>query len=163
LDWLFGAVFSFDLSLAYSNHAVVSKPLQKHIVTAVAYPQPKVLVADDNKTNLTLATMLLQRRNILFEIAGNGQEAYEKFAEGGFNLVLMDLRMPIMDGFEATALIREIDQEIPVIALTASAFEDEKERAMASGFTGYLTKPFIPEDFYNYIFPFLGIQTAQVH
>jgi signal transduction histidine kinase len=157
-----GAAFSFELNLPYSNRAVVKKNNHTRIVTAVAYPQPKVLIADDNIINLTLATMLLKRRNILFETASNGQEAYEKFADGGFNLVLMDLRMPVMDGFECTALIREIDQEIPVVALTASAFEDEKERVMENGFTGYLTKPFIPEDFYNYIFPFLGIQTEKV-
>ncbi|MCE7064208.1 response regulator [Dyadobacter sp. CY326] len=158
-----GAEFSFDISLAYSEDAVVLQPAETQIVTAVAYPQTKVLVADDNKTNLTVATMLLKRRDILFETASNGQEAYEKFADGGFNLVLMDLRMPVLNGFEATALIRQVDKKIPIIALTASAFEDEKERAMSSGFTGYLTKPFIPEDFYNYIFPFLGVQTAKVH
>jgi len=71
--------------------------------------------------------------------------------------VLMDLRMPVMDGFESTALIRELDPHVPIIALTASAFENEKERAMANGFSGYFIKPFIPQDFYDYIFPFLGI------
>lgn len=157
-----GAVFSFILNLPYSNRAVTKETFETQIVTSVAYPQTKVLVADDNKTNLTVATMLLKRKNILFETASNGQEAYEKFADGGFNLVLMDLRMPVMDGFECTALIREIDQEVPVIALTASAFQDENERVMESGFTGFLTKPFIPEDFYNYIYPFLGIQTEKV-
>lgn len=158
-----GSVFSFEIQFPYLEEEVTVKPVPlKKIMTAIAFPQAKVLVADDNKINVTLATMLLKRKNILFEVAQNGKEAYELFLQGGFNLILMDLRMPVMDGFESTALIRKIDQEIPIIALTASAFGDEKDRVHASGFTGYLTKPFIPEDFYAYIFPFLGVQTAKV-
>jgi CheY-like chemotaxis protein len=65
-----------------------------------------------------------------------------------------------MDGFESTTLIRQVNAEVPVIALTASAFENEKERAMANGFSGYLIKPFIPQEFYDYIFPFLGISAS---
>ncbi|MCE6989385.1 response regulator [Dyadobacter sp. CY323] len=120
----------------------------------------KVLVVDDNKTNLIFATQLLKRRNIAFDVAVNGQEAYDLFKSGNYVLILMDLMMPVMDGFASTALIRKTDSEIPIIALTASAFEDEKERAMANGFSGYLIKPFVPEEFYNYIFPFLGIQPS---
>ena len=158
-----GSVFSFQIEFPYLEEEKIEAPVfREEIVTAIAYPQAKVLVADDNKINVTLATMLLKRKNILFEVAHNGKEAYELFLQGGFNMILMDLRMPVMDGFESTALIRAIDQDIPIIALTASSFENEKERVEAGGFTGYLTKPFIPEDFYAYIFPFLGVQTAKV-
>ena len=158
-----GSVFSFQIEFPYLKEEKIEAPVfREEIVTAIAYPQAKVLVADDNKINVTLATMLLKRKNILFEVAHNGKEAYELFLQGGFNMILMDLRMPVMDGFESTALIRAIDQDIPIIALTASSFENEKERVEAGGFTGYLTKPFIPEDFYAYIFPFLGVQTAKV-
>lgn len=158
-----GSIFSFQIEFPYLEEEKIEAPVfREEIVTAIAYPQAKVLVADDNKINVTLATMLLKRKNILFEVAHNGKEAYELFLQGGFNMILMDLRMPVMDGFESTALIRAIDQDIPIIALTASSFENEKERVEAGGFTGYLTKPFIPEDFYAYIFPFLGVQTAKV-
>lgn len=151
-----GARFSFRLSLPYSEQPLV--PHQPVLATvAREMPDVRVLVADDNKTNLVLATQLLKRRNILHDTASNGLEAYEMFSRHRYDLVLMDLRMPVMDGFESTALIRELDPKVPIIALTASAFENEKERAMASGFSGYFIKPFIPQDFYNYIFPFLGI------
>lgn len=151
-----GARFSFRLSLPYSEQPLV--PHQPVLATvAREMPEVRVLVADDNKTNLVLATQLLKRRNILHDTASNGLEAYEMFSRHRYDLVLMDLRMPVMDGFESTALIRELDPKVPIIALTASAFENEKERAMASGFSGYFIKPFIPQDFYNYIFPFLGI------
>lgn len=151
-----GSRFSFRLSMPYSEQNIVaSQPLPANIDENI--PAVRVLVADDNKTNLVLATQLLKRRNILHDTASNGQEAYEMFTTNRYDLVLMDLRMPVMDGFESTALIRELDPKVPIIALTASAFENEKERAMASGFSGYFIKPFIPQDFYDYIFPFLGI------
>lgn len=151
-----GSRFSFRLSMPYSEQPmVVNEPLQAAMAEDI--PEVRVLVADDNKTNLVLATQLLKRRNILHDTALNGQEAYEMFRNNHYDLVLMDLRMPVMDGFESTALIRELDPKVPIIALTASAFENEKERAMANGFSGYFIKPFIPQDFYDYIFPFLGI------
>ncbi|MCE7060980.1 response regulator [Dyadobacter sp. CY343] len=150
-----GSTFSFELTLRYSQSTETDYP-------ATTLPTPpregiKVLVVDDNRANIVLVTQLLKRRNLDFEIAVNGQEAYEMFAREKFDMVLMDLRMPVMDGFESTRMIRLLDKQVPVVALTASSFEDEKERAMSTGFSGYLTKPFIPEDFYNYILPFLGI------
>lgn len=152
-----GSVFAFQLILPYSV-----EPLRQVVPNSSASPKPfpnvRVLVADDNKVNLVLATQLLKRKHIRFDTAANGQEAYDLFRQSKYDLVLMDLRMPVMDGFESTALIRKSDPEVPVIALTASAFENEKERALANGFSGYLIKPFVPEDFYNYIFPFLGMQ-----
>lgn len=151
-----GSRFSFRLSLPYSEQPLVPRRPVPPGVTG-EMPEVRVLVADDNKTNLVLATELLKRRNILHDTASNGREAYDMFTRNRYDLVLMDLRMPVMDGFESTALIRELDPKVPIIALTASAFENEKERAMTSGFSGYFIKPFIPQDFYDYIFPFLGI------
>jgi signal transduction histidine kinase/CheY-like chemotaxis protein len=153
-----GSTFSFFISLSFSeSEPEADLPLVAEVADlAPADPEVRVLVVDDNKTNVVFATMLLQRREILFDIATNGQEAYQLFRERRYDLILMDLLMPVMDGFASTALIRQINREIPIIALTASAFENEKERALASGFNGYLTKPFKPVDFYNYVLPFLA-------
>ncbi len=151
-----GSKFSFRLSLPYSTEPIAGRqPLQE--IAPETIPDVRILVADDNKTNLVVATQLLKRKNIPYDTAANGQEAYDLFKQNRYDLVLMDLRMPVMDGFESTTLIRQLDPAVPIIALTASAFENEKERAMASGFSGYFIKPFIPQDFYAYIFPFLGI------
>jgi signal transduction histidine kinase/CheY-like chemotaxis protein len=155
-----GSVFSFQLKMPYQDKIEQVMIVPEKEIDPTAFPQVKVLVADDNKTNLLLATLLLQRRNILYDTASNGQEAFEMFQKNNYGLILMDLRMPVLDGFESTALIRQVNQQIPIVALTASAFEDERERALANGFTGYLIKPFIPEDFYNYIFPFLKNQAS---
>lgn len=147
-----GSEFSFEINFSYS-----SQPLNKgkQIVEAkqTSYPDAKVLVVDDNYTNLLLATTLLKRKNISFETAENGQEALDKFkASEDYDLVLMDLRMPVMDGFESTSLMRAEGYTVPIVALTASTFEDEKERALSNGFTGYLVKPFLPVDFYEMVY-----------
>ncbi|WP_254412925.1 ATP-binding protein [Dyadobacter diqingensis] len=147
-----GSEFSFEINFSYS-----SQPLNngKQIVEAkqASYPDAKVLVVDDNYTNLLLATTLLKRKNISFETAENGQEALDKFkASEDYDLVLMDLRMPVMDGFESTILMRAEGYTVPIVALTASTFEDEKERALSNGFTGYLVKPFLPVDFYEMVY-----------
>lgn len=154
-----GTTFSFRLSLSYSD-AGPQHTSATQACAAGVFPKVRVLVADDNKTNLVVATQLLKRRNIAYDTAANGQEAYDLFCKNRYDLVLMDLRMPVMDGFESTALIRKVDPEIPVIALTASAFENEKERALSNGFSGYFIKPFLPGDFYNYIFQFLQTTRA---
>ncbi|WP_207503615.1 response regulator [Telluribacter humicola] len=124
--------------------------------TTDTYSFARVLVVDDNPINLLVATNFLKRRSIQFDTAVNGLEAIEKFKANAYDLVLMDLRMPEMDGYEATRIIRELNRDIPVVALTASAFSVEKERAMSSGFTAYLTKPFLPKDFYDTILPRLS-------
>lgn len=152
-----GSRFYFRLSMPYLETAEIKNSAVREFFGAVI-PEVRVLVADDNKTNLVLATQLLKRKNILYDTAANGQEALELFRQNRYDLVLMDLRMPVMDGFESTARIRQLDPDVPVIALTASAFENEKERALANGFSGYFIKPFLPQDFYEYIFPFLGIE-----
>jgi len=69
--------------------------------------------------------------------------------------------MPVMDGFEATRLIRGEGSSIPIVALTASTFEDEKERALSNGFTGYLIKPFLPVDFYEMVYSHLEKKTIE--
>ena len=113
---------------------------------------------EDDPVNREVLRELLLEEGASVVLADDGLVAVELARAGSYDLVLMDMRMPVMDGFESTALIREMDLHVPVIALTASAFENERERALGNGFSGYLTKPFVPEDFYNYVLPFLGIR-----
>ncbi len=103
-----------------------------------------ILVAEDNAVNLALTTRLLQKRGYQVEAAGNGREAVEKFKQKCFDAVLMDVQMPEMDGFEATAAIREIEKatgcHVPVIAMTAHAMKGDRERCLAA-MDGYVAKP----------------------
>ncbi len=110
----------------------------------------RVLLVEDNHINQRLASRMLEKRGHRVVIAGNGLEALEAIAKGTFDLVLMDLQMPEMDGFEATAAIRERENgtaaHVPVIALTAHAMKGDREKCLARGMDGYLTKPIKPRE-----------------
>lgn len=102
-----------------------------------------VLLVDDNNTNLTLGKMLLESIGIDVTAARNGREALEKVKAEAYDLILMDINMPDIDGFEATRLIRQLfDQEsLPVVALTAYTTEEERAAGLASGMNDYIVKP----------------------
>ena len=105
----------------------------------------RILLAEDNAVNQVLAVRLLEKRGHRVTLAGNGQEALAALAKASFDLVLMDVQMPQMNGLEATAAIREKEkssgQHLPIIAMTAHAMVGDKERCLEAGMDGYLTKP----------------------
>ena len=103
-----------------------------------------ILVAEDNDSNYILMTYIL-KRDYKFLRAKNGQEAVELVEKGGIDAILMDLKMPIMDGLEATRLIKEKCPDLPVIALTANAFDSDKKSAMEAGCDAFLSKPISSE------------------
>ncbi len=111
-----------------------------------------VLVAEDNAVNQLLATRLLEKRGHRVVMTANGREALEALAKDRFDLVLMDVQMPEMDGLQATVALREKEKEKgdgfrqPVIALTAHAMKGDQERCLAAGMDGYLTKPIGPQE-----------------
>ncbi len=106
----------------------------------------KILLVEDNLINIKVADKILKRWNVDVDIAVNGVLALEKFKENAYNLILMDLSMPIMDGYESTAIIRRTNSSIPIIALTASTSYLSLEKAIQIGVNEYITKPFIPRD-----------------
>ncbi|TNE90229.1 MAG: response regulator [Deltaproteobacteria bacterium] len=106
----------------------------------------RVLLVDDNHTNRLVMNLLLKPLAMEVVEAGNGQEAIDRFLDSGpFDLVLMDLHMPVLDGFEATAEIRKHDAEVPIIAVTADAIRDVREDIEGAGMNGILTKPVSPD------------------
>lgn len=116
----------------------------------------RVLLVEDNAINQEIAQTLLEMQGMQVECAQNGRQALEKFrasAPGYYGAVLMDIRMPVMDGLEAARRIRALPradaESLPVIAMTANAFEVEKENALAAGMSGYLTKPIEPEKLFQ--------------
>ncbi len=108
----------------------------------------RVLLAEDNAINQLVAVEMLKRQGHEVEIAGNGHEALAALERGTFDVVLMDVQMPVMDGFEATAALRAREApggpHTPVIALTAHAMTGDRERCLAAGMDGYLSKPMQP-------------------
>jgi CheY-like chemotaxis protein len=105
----------------------------------------QILLAEDNAVNQLLAVKLLQKHGHSVVVANNGQEVLASLGNQGFDLILMDVHMPVMGGFEATALIREREkttgEHIPIIALTASAMKGDLEKCIAAGMDSYLSKP----------------------
>ena len=100
----------------------------------------RVLVAEDNDSNFILMTYILKHTYQVAR-AKNGQEAVDAIKEGGIDLVLMDIKMPVMDGLEATRLIKEINPALPVVALTANAFDSDRRLAKEAGCGDFLSKP----------------------
>ena len=106
----------------------------------------ELLLVEDNPTNQEVALAILRKMGLRVEVANHGREALEKLQARPFDLVLMDLHMPVMDGLEATTAIRATDwgRDLPIIALTAAAFESDRQRVLDVGMNDYLSKPIDP-------------------
>lgn len=118
----------------------------------------RILLAEDNEMNRLVATTVLQPYGVCIDEVINGQEAVETLRKESYDLVLMDVQMPVMDGLEATRRIRgELKNNIPIIALTANAIKGENEICFAAGMNDYLTKPFKEEDLVGLMAKWLGM------
>ena len=130
-----------------------------HLVTRHSLREIKrrirVLLAEDNPVNQTLTVRLLQKRGYEVSVVGDGRAAVEAFQKEDFQLVLMDLQMPEMDGFEATSAIREKERStgrhIPIIAMTAHALKGDQDRCLAAGMDGYISKPIRTSEMFSTI------------
>ena len=139
--------------------AMGSVPLQEtpSPLAAAAETMPghrclRILVAEDNEVNQELAIKTLEKRGHTVLVVGDGREALAAFEREAIDLVLMDVQMPVMDGFAATAAIREREKltggRIPIVALTAHAMKGDRERCLASGMDAYVTKPLRVEELF---------------
>jgi signal transduction histidine kinase/DNA-binding response OmpR family regulator/uncharacterized membrane protein affecting hemolysin expression len=126
-----------------------------------------VLLAEDNAVNQRLAVRLLEKRGHKVVVAGNGLEALAALKKESFDLVFMDVQMPEMDGYEATAAIREAERDSgrhqPVIALTAHAMKGDREKCLAAGMDGYLSKPIRPQELDEVLEEYLRNQQARMN
>jgi CheY-like chemotaxis protein len=104
---------------------------------------PKILLVEDNEMNRDMLSRRLQRKGFEVEMAVDGKQGVEMALKGGYDLILMDMSLPEIDGWEATRRVREAPEtkNIPIIALTAHAMSGDREKAMAAGCNDYDTKP----------------------
>jgi two-component system, sensor histidine kinase len=108
----------------------------------------KVLSVEDNEANQYFMQLVLQKSGCELSLAANGQEAVEKARAGKFNIIFMDLRMPVMDGLEATEIIRkDIDPTVPIVAVSAHVVSDIIEKCNAVGMNGFISKAVDMEKF----------------
>lgn len=137
-----GSAFHFTVTLPLGK-APVREPER---AARVAPGNLRILLAEDNPVNQKMAAHLLQRSGHTVWVANNGREALEIAKREPLDIVLMDVQMPEMDGFQSTAAIREWEQgrgtHLPIAALTAHAMDGDRERCLAGGFDLYLAKPF---------------------
>ncbi len=110
----------------------------------------RILLAEDNRVNQEVAAAMLRKRGHDVDIAENGRQAVDAVTKGSYDVVLMDIQMPELDGFEATREIRALPKgrDLPIVACTAHAMAGERERCLAAGMSGHLTKPFKPYDLF---------------
>lgn len=150
-----GTTFSFIIPYKQSKNNQNQTKTQKEIPISIL-DEIKILLVDDNDINLSLVidTLSSFNKHLKFDKACNGNEAVKKVKENNYDLIIMDIQMPEMDGIEATKHIRKLSDEkaeIPIIGLSAHAFKEEKKECLKAGLNDYLTKPFNPKQLINKI------------
>lgn len=144
-----GSSFFFSLTLE-EGQKPVEGTTSSDLATVLRERSIRVLLVEDNRVNQMVAVNFLQNWGIHTVVASNGKEAVELIKEKRYDLVLMDLQMPVMNGYEATRAIRSMDdpyfQNIPIIALTASAMIEMRGKVLSTGMSDYMSKPFHPGD-----------------
>jgi signal transduction histidine kinase/ActR/RegA family two-component response regulator len=144
-----GSTFHFSIELAVANEPGCNQPAdEQDLVMTTPDSNQEILLVEDNRVNQKLATALLMRRGYRVTLAENGAQALEFVTTGGtaFDLILMDMQMPVMDGVEATQLIRRYENEngkkrLPIVAMTANTMQGDREACLAAGMDDYIAKP----------------------
>ncbi|TVQ74547.1 MAG: response regulator [Oceanospirillales bacterium] len=165
-----GSCFSFELKLKVSseipnderysyqknnNQIFTSKTDNLSPIPNNNFTQQQVLVVEDHPINQQMVQAQLEYMGLSVSLANNGAEGVEKVREGEFDLVLMDIQMPVMDGYEATRKIRQFNKDIPIIALTAAALVEDRQKALDVGMNDHLGKPFTAIQLFESLKPYL--------
>nr|WP_307726485.1 ATP-binding protein [Trichlorobacter sp.] len=142
-----GSTFSVTLPFLINSQPAPQQEVLAQDKAKVMWEGPPlhILLADDSETNCAMLSLLLSRYGHTVTSAGDGGELLHHWQKGGFDVALMDIQMPVMDGMETTRVIREHEKKsgahLPIIALTAHALKDTREHMLSSGFDGYVSKP----------------------
>jgi signal transduction histidine kinase/CheY-like chemotaxis protein len=161
-----GSEFSFNMEFPVSTEAFEpAKNQPQQTSEDESLGAIRMLIAEDNPVNVMLMKKLLSKWNIIPTIAENGERAVELVQYGNFDIILMDLQMPVMNGFDASMEIRKMadiqKSRIPIIALTASALFDIRERVQQSGMDDYVSKPFKPNELFDKIHALVSKSAGQ--
>jgi CheY-like chemotaxis protein len=146
-----GSTFSFDLQLKKSSKASGNTYIGS-VSSFESLKGYKILLAEDNEVNVMVASKFMHKWDLEIDWACTGLEAVEMVKQNHYDLILMDLQMPKMDGYTASREIKTISKEskgIPIIALTASVLSEIKGKVMEAGMNDYISKPFNPTELYG--------------
>ncbi len=168
-----GSTFYFTLSLATGSNDADARYQSTALITRHSLRENrrklKLLLAEDNAVNQTLAVRLLQKLGHSVTVANNGLEAVEHWQAGGFDAILMDIDMPLMNGYEATQRIRALEQtsgglvpvHIPIVAMTAHAMQGTREKCLSYGMDAYLSKPIDTEALWRELDGLMPVSVAE--
>jgi CheY-like chemotaxis protein len=154
-----GSTFWFTAEFGRASNSLSTlpqmDPYQKDFMSRIE-TDLSVLLVEDNKINQKIARFNLEKVGYTVDVAENGHEAVMKFKDGNFDLILMDVLMPVMNGIKATGHIRAIEKyrntknnsnrRIPIVALTANAMKGDRDACLAAGMDAYISKPFKQKD-----------------
>jgi len=142
-----GSVFTFSFEARLPEVSTLTAEVKPEKSNGNAKPM-RIMLVEDKKVNQKVISLMLQSMGHRVQVVENGQEALDKFEPGRYDLILMDIQMPVMDGITATQKLRtQYDNLPPIVGLSANAFEGDKEKYMMQGLDDYLTKPVQTEDF----------------
>jgi two-component system, sensor histidine kinase len=151
---------AFQFSLKFLKSSGNSLPAAPSAITDMRSMKGlTVLIAEDNILNLKIVSKILSGWEVSYDVAENGKEAVQKVMKNHYHLVLMDLHMPEMNGYDASVSIRQLEgdyfKNLPIIAVTATAFSEDRSKILSHGMNGYIIKPFTPPELYSKISPFV--------
>lgn len=150
-----GSNFKLEIPLEYNEQTAPDKAKQAKQVDDNKLKNLSVLLVEDNAVNTMIATELLKRKEIIVDTAVNGIEAIQKASKNSYDIILMDVQMPGMDGVTATKHLRQdLELVTPIIAMTANVLEEDKKLYIESGFNGHVGKPITPSEFYQVLTEF---------
>lgn len=133
-----GSKFTISLSFKITNEVIIDN---KNSVNNIIDTNKKILLVEDNELNFEIAKTVLEEAGFRVDGANNGKEAIDKAINNTYDVILMDIQMPIMDGYEATRELRRLGNKTPIIAMTANAFSEDRKKAEDVGMDGYIAKP----------------------
>jgi len=149
-----GSTFVLHISLPLAVNENANLPHQENTIYLDTHKNAArlpILLVEDYEPNILVATVMLKNFSYPYEVARNGQEAVDKFSSGKYSLVLLDVQMPFMDGYETTRHIREFEKtqkspRVPIIAMTAHALKGDRDKCIIAGMDDYIPKPFNPHE-----------------
>ncbi|MEA3289430.1 MAG: ATP-binding protein [Campylobacterota bacterium] len=150
-----GSKFIFEIQLPKGENKIEdNKNFDKKEITTLK--GARILLVEDNIINQEIVQGLLDNSGIIIDIANNGKEAIDKFNKNSYDLIFMDIQMPIMGGIEATKIIRKSNKDIPIVALTANAMKDDKKQTKLIGMNKHMNKPIDIDELYEILFEYLS-------
>jgi signal transduction histidine kinase/CheY-like chemotaxis protein len=145
-----GSSFSFRLEFKTDSNPIVLEEKTLNYSTEVL-KNKQILLIEDNKINQMITKKMLEKKGVFCEIIDNGEDAIEAARKNQYNLILMDVHLPGINGTVATKFIREFDSSTPIIALTAISLNENREMLLSFGMNDVITKPIVPDEFYSVI------------